>query len=194
MHYYLVRSNFVDFGLASPSRIFYSSLFLVSLLNKEVNMQKIYKVTLTAEERTELTKLVSVGKSNAQKIKRANILLAVNETEHGRVSDAEVAKQFHCHTNTVANIRERFVEDGLEAALERKKRAAPPVQPIFDGRAEAHLIRLACSTPPEGRSSWTMQLLADKCVELAIVEKTGKSTVHKVLKKTTSSLISKNVG
>ena len=155
-------------------------------------MKKIYQVTLTPVERSDLIKLVSNGKCSAAKIKHAHILLAVDESEHGRVSDSEVAKQFHCHANTVANIRERFVEEGLEAALERKKRATPPTAPIFDGRAEAHLIRIACSAPPEGRCRWTLRLLADKCVELNIVEKTGKSTVHEVLKKMNLSLTSKN--
>jgi transposase len=157
-------------------------------------MQKLYKVTLTPEERINLKSLVSTGKSNAAKIKHANILLAVDENEHGRVSDADVAKQFHCHANTVANIRERFVEDGLESALERKKRLTPPCQPIFDGHAEAHLIRIACSTPPEGRCKWTMQLLADKCVELNIVPTTSKETVRTVLKKTNLSLTSRSAG
>jgi len=156
-------------------------------------MQKLYKVTLTPEERNDLKSLVSTGKSSAKKIKHANVLLAVDENEHGRVSDADVAKQFHCHANTVANIRERFVEDGLEAALERKKRLTPPCQPTFDGHAEAHLIRIACSTPPEGRCKWTLQLLADKCVELNIVEHTCPETVRKVLKKTNFSLTAKNV-
>jgi hypothetical protein len=154
----------------------------------------MYKVTLTTEERTELKTLVSTGKASAKKIKHANILLAVDENENGRVSDQTVAKQFHCHANTVANIRERFVEESLEAALESKKRATPPTPPIFDGRAEAQLIALACSTPPEGRCAWTMQLLADKCVELNIVEKTSDETVRKVLKKTNFNRIAKNVG
>jgi transposase len=155
-------------------------------------MQKIYKVTLTAEERVTLTALVSTGKSNAQKIKHANILLAVDENEHGRVSDAEAAKQFHCHANTVANLREQFVEEGLEAALGRKKRTTPPITPIFDGHAEAHLVRIACSTPPEGRCRWTLELLADQCVKLNIVEAVSDTTIHRVLKKTNSSLISRN--
>jgi hypothetical protein len=157
-------------------------------------MKKIYKVTLTAAERAELTKLVSTGKSSAAKIKHANILLAVDENEHGWVSDTLVGKQFQCHANTVANIRERFVEEGFEAALDRKKRVTPPTPFIFDGRSEAHLIRLACSTPPEGRCKWTLQLLADKCVELNIVPHTSHETVRKVLKKTNLSLTSRNVG
>ena len=155
-------------------------------------MEKQYKVTLTPEERSDLIQLVSTGKSSAAKIKHANILLAVDENEHGRVSDGDVAKQFHCHANTVANIRERFVEEGLEAALERKKRLTPPITPIFDGRAEAQLIKIACSTPPEGRCRWTLELLADKCVELNIVPHTSDTTVHRVLKKTKLSLSSKN--
>jgi len=151
-------------------------------------MKKIDTVTLTAEERSGLTKLVSTGKSSAQKIKHANILLAVDETENGWVSDTIVAKQFQCHAKTVANIRERFVEEGLEAALERKKRVTPPTAPIFDGRAEAQLIRIACSAPPEGRCRWTLRLLADKLVELEIVEKTSHETVRDVLKKMNLSL------
>ena len=157
-------------------------------------MGKIYKVTLTNEERSELKEIVSTGKNNAPKIKHANILLAVDESENDHLTDQEVAKRFHCHSNTVANIRERFVEEGFEAALERKKRLTPPTPPIFDGRAEAHLIALTRSTPPEGRATWTMQLLADKCVELNIVEKTSADTVRNVLKKTNLNRISKNVG
>jgi len=155
-------------------------------------MQKLYKVTLTPEERNDLKILVSIGKSSAKKIKHAHILLAVDESKHGRVSDSEVGKQFHCHANTVANIRERFVEDGLDSALELKKRLTPPTPFIFDGHAEAHLIKLACSTPPEGRCRWTLQLLADKCVELNIVEQASKVTIQRVLKKTKLNLISKN--
>ena len=120
-------------------------------------MGKRDKVTLTEEERNQLRELVSTGKSNAQKIKHANILLAVDESENASLTDQEAAKRFHCHINTVASIRERFVEEGFEVALERKKRTSPPHSPIFDGRAEAHFIAIACSTPPEGRNSWTMQ-------------------------------------
>jgi transposase len=182
----------MDFSLAQSCGILYPSLRLLSLINKEVSMKKIYKVTLTPEERFGLTQLVSHGKSNAKKIKHANILLAVDETVNGRVSDQEVAQQFHCHANTVANIRERFVEEGLESALERKKRLTPPTPPLFDGRAEAHLERLACSTPPEGRGKWTLQLLADKCVELSIVPHVSHETIRSVLKKMRLSLTSKN--
>jgi len=157
-------------------------------------MEKIYKVTLTPDERRELIEFVSTGKTSAHKIKHANILLAVDEVANAPLSDQEAAKRFHCHAKTVYNIRERFVTQGLEAALERKKRVTPPTPPIFDGRAEARLIAIACSTPPEGRSRWTMQLLADKCVELNIVEKTSDETVRTVLKKTNLNLTSKSAG
>jgi transposase len=157
-------------------------------------MEKLYTVTLTAEERTTLTPLVSTGKSRAQKINHANILLAVDANAHGSVHDSAVAQQFHCHANTVANLRERFVEDGLASALERKKRVAPPITPIFDGRAEAHLIALSRSPKPEGRKQWTLQLLADRCVALGYVKKTSAETVRRVLKKTRSSLTSRNAG
>ena len=157
-------------------------------------MKRLYKVTLTVEERIQLENIVSIGKNNAQKIKHANVLLAVDETVHPKITDVEVAKRFHCNAKTVYNIRERFVVQGLDAALERKKRETPPTPPIFDGRAEAHLIALACSTPPEGRATWTMQLLADKCIELGVVEKTSDETVRNVLKKTNLNRTSKNVG
>ena len=157
-------------------------------------MRKLYKVTLTLEERQTLIELVSTGKSNAQKIKHANILLAVDESDNATLSDQEVGQRFHCHANTVANIRERFVEEGFECALERKKRETPPKSSIFDGRAEARLIALACSAPPEGRNAWTMRLLSDKCVELSIVEQTSHETVRKVLKKTNLNLTSRSVG
>jgi hypothetical protein len=142
---------------------------------------------LTPDERQELIGVVSTGNSNATKIKHANILLAVDEVKNAPLTDREAAQRFHCHVNTVANIRERFVEEGFDAALERKKRETPPTPMIFDGRAEARLIAIACSTPPDGRSGWTMQLLADKCVALNIVEKTSDETVRNVLKKRTQA-------
>ncbi|GHT23678.1 hypothetical protein FACS189419_07950 [Planctomycetales bacterium] len=158
-------------------------------------MVVLYKVTLTSDERQTLDGIVSKGKHSATKIKHANILLAVDESD-GRVkqSDADIAKQFHCHYNTVTHIKQRFVEQGFEAALEHKQRATPAIEPMFDGRKEAQLIQLACSPPPEGHCAWTLQLLADKCVELNIVEKTSDNTIQRVLKKMNYSLTRKNVG
>ena len=155
-------------------------------------MNKIYKVTLTPDEWRELIAVVSTGKSNAATIKYANILLAVDDVDNAPLSDHKAAKRFHCHAKTVYNIRERFVEHGFEAALERKKRETPPTPPIFDGRVEARLIAIACSTPPEGSNGWTLQLFADKCVELNIVETTSHETVRTVLKKMNFNLTSNN--
>jgi hypothetical protein len=146
-------------------------------------------VTLSSEERAGLLSIINRGKHSAEKVKRANILLAVDESEHPCPSDEVLTKQLYCHNRTLYNVRKRFVEEGFEAALERKKRETPPRQKIFDGRAEAHLIATACSKPPEGRNRWTLQLLADKMVELHIVEDTCLETVRVTLKKTNLSLI-----
>jgi hypothetical protein len=99
-------------------------------------MQKRYKVTLSSDERHELIPLISRVKSNAQKIKHANILLAINEVEHGKISDTDAAKQCHCHPRTIANIRERFVLERFHASLERKKQTTPSHPRTFDGSAE----------------------------------------------------------
>lgn len=154
-------------------------------------MAKRYIVKLTEEERQELQKLVSTGKAAAYKIKHANILLNIDANGPGW-TDSEAAAAFSCHTNTVVSIRKRFVEEGLEAALTRKKRANPSRKPVCDGESEAKIIALRCSQPPEGHSRWTLRLLADKIVELEIVPDISHETVRKVLKKMNSSLIFAN--
>jgi len=95
---------------------------------------------------------------------------------------------FSCNRSTVEGIRKRFVLEGLDSALERKKRAKPPTERILDGAKEARLIALACSEPPEGRSRWTLRLLADELIALEIVESISYRTVQRTLKKTNSSL------
>ena len=142
-----------------------------------------YTVELTSEERAYLEALVSKGKpAPAYKIKHAHLLLNVDVTGPIR-EDREVAELFRCHRNTVANVRQRFVEQGLEAALERKKRALPPVAKLLDGRQEAQLIALSCSSPPEGRARWTLRLLADELVMLEVVDAISHETVRQTLKK-----------
>ena len=155
--------------------------------------EKKYIVTLTEEEQSQLKDLVSKGKGAAYRIKHAHILLNSDENGPHR-RDKEIAQLLSCHFNTVANVRRRFVEQGLEAALERQKRATPPTPPKLDGRGEARLIALACSKPPQGRAKWTMQLLADELVTLGVVESISDETVRKTLKKTNSSLTCANVG
>jgi transposase len=145
-----------------------------------------YVVRLDAAEREALELLVKKGKTQAYRIKHANILLAV-ERDGLDWSDEQAAEAFGCHVNTVSNLRQRFVEEGLEAAVERKKQKSPSRERILDGEKEARLIALACSQPPAGRSKWTLQLLADKLVTLEVVESISDQTVRRTLKKTNSS-------
>lgn len=142
-----------------------------------------YIVTLTSEERKHLTRLVSSGKDKAYRIKHANILLAADETGPNLTSQA-IARAFSCHLNTVSGICQRFVEQGLEAALDRKERQKPPIPRKLDGRGEAQLIALACRQPPAGASHWALRLLADELVELGVVDSISYETVRRTLKKT----------
>lgn len=151
-------------------------------------MNKKYIVGLTQEERAVLTDMVGKGKAAAYKIKHAHILLKADASaDESNWSDERIAEAFSCHVNTVVNVRRRFVEQGFEAALLRKKRECPPREQILDGEGEARLMQIACSQPPEGRAKWTLRLLADKAVELEIVERISPQTVMRTLKKTNSS-------
>jgi len=142
-----------------------------------------YIVTLTPEERKGLLDWVRKGEAPAYKIKHANILLASDENGEN-LPAAEVAKAYHCHRMTVYNVRQRFVEQGLEAAVGRKKRSTPPVAPKLDGRAEARLVALACEETPEGVSRWSLRLLSKKMVDLGVVASLSHETVRRTLKKT----------
>ena len=150
-------------------------------------MNKKYIVRLTAEERKELENLVKKGKTQAYRIKHANILLAV-DADGPNWPGHQVAKAYKCHQNTVVNVRQRFVEQGFQAALERKKQQAPSRKRIIDGESEARLISIACSKPPEGFAKWTMQMLADELVGLKVVDSVSGQTVWRTLKKTNLSL------
>ena len=149
---------------------------------------KKYKVTLTADERRSLKELIAAGKAAAQKLAHARVLLKADAAPGGPAwADDRIADAVEVSTDTVARVRQRFVEDGLDAALDRKKATRPPVPPKFDGRAEARLVALACSSPPDGRKRWTMQLLADRLVELEVVDAVSDETVRRTLQKTGSS-------
>jgi transposase len=149
---------------------------------------KKYKVTLTAEERQQLQGLITTGKAAAKKLTHARILLKADAAEGGPAwDDQRIADATEVSTDTVARVRQRFVEYGLEAALTRKKQDHPSRERKLDGRAEARLIALACSAPPDGRKEWTMKLLADRLVELEVVDTVSDETVRRVLKKTNSS-------
>jgi hypothetical protein len=110
------------------------------------------------------------------------------------MTDGRIAEAFSCHICTVENVRRRFVLKGLEAALVRKKQDRPSRTPKLDGRGEARLIALACSEPPAGRDSWTLEMLADKLVRLKIVNSISGQTVRRVLKKTCCGHTCKSVG
>ena len=149
---------------------------------------KKYLVTLMTDEREQLNALISSGKAAAQKLTHARILLKADQADGGPAwSDEAIADAIEVSTDTVARVRQRFVEQGLEAALIRKKQDKPSRERILDGAAEAKLIAVACSGPPEGRAVWTLTLLADKLVELRVVESVSRETVRRVLKKTPSS-------
>jgi hypothetical protein len=143
-------------------------------------MNKKYVVRLTSEERAALQRLVSVGKAAARKILHARILLQADQGAGGPGwTDEQIASG-----RTIAGVRERLVEQGLEAALNRKKQERPSRLPKLDGKAEARLIALRCGEPPQGRLRWTLQLLADKLVELRVVDSLSYETVRRALKKT----------
>ena len=146
---------------------------------------KRYKVTLAAEERQQLHDLIAAGKAAARKLTHARILLKADAADGGPAwPDGRIADALEVSTATVERVRQRFVEQGLDAALDRKHRERPAREIKLDGRAEAQLIALACSAPPEGRATWTMQLLADKLVELDVVDSISDETVRLALKKT----------
>jgi len=135
-----------------------------------------------------LHELISAGKASAKKLAHARILLKADTAPHGPAwPDARIAEAAEVSVATVERIRQRFVEQGFEAALVRKKQDRPSRERKLDGAAEARLIALACSRPPQGRDHWTMRLLADKLVELEVVEAISDETVRRTLKKTSSS-------
>jgi hypothetical protein len=158
-----------------------------------IDMNKTYIVRLTDDERHALVHLTQSGKAAASKIKHAHILLQV-DANGPNWSDAHVATALHCHANTVRNVRQRFVEQGLTAALVRQKQVKPSRQCLLDGAKEAHLIALRCGPPPQGQARWTLQLLADQLVALNVVETISYETVRQTLKKTSSSHTCTSVG
>ncbi len=160
------------------------SYFEETLFQENPMPAKRYKVTLTVEERTTLLALVSKGKASAKKLTHARILLQVDQSENGPSWDDEHVCTALCVSRpTVERLRKRFVEEGIESALVRKQHSCSRTKKI-DGEEEAHLIALACSTPPSGRIRWTMRLLADKMVELNYLDSISHEAVRKTLKKT----------
>ena len=150
-------------------------------------MPKIHHVRLTPSERAELEAILKRGKTAAHRQRHARILLKADESQKGgALKDREVAESVDVSVPTVERVRRIFVEHGLERALERKDPDRHYHRKL-DAKGEAQLIALACEDPPEGRQRWTLKLLADKLVELEVVESIGVETVRSTLKKTRSS-------
>jgi transposase len=146
-----------------------------------VSRQITYNVRLTVGEKEKLHRYLNKGKISARRLTRVRILLLADE---GRSND-EIKSALNVSKTTISRIRKRYCEGGLEYALSEKPRSGAP--PKIDGRIEAQIIHLACSEPPEGRSKWTLRLLADKLVELDCVDSISHMSVHRTLKKTKSS-------
>jgi hypothetical protein len=152
--------------------------------------RKKYVVELSSDEREHLNAVISKGKSAATTILKARILLKADQGPLGQGwTDDRIVQALDSNPSMVVRARRQLVEEGMAAVLSRKKRATPPIQPIFDGEAQARLIALACSEPPPGHTRWSIRLLADKVVELEIVEKAHFNTVGRALKKTISNRI-----
>lgn len=151
-------------------------------------MVKRYRVTLTDEERERLEGLTRKGKASVRMVRRAQILMLASE---GRI-DEEIAAALHVGVRTVERARRRFVEEGLEASL--RERPRPGARPKLGPKEQAYVVALACTKPPEGRHRWTMQLLADRVVELALVPDISDEAIRRLLKRTGSSPGSRKSG
>lgn len=150
-------------------------------------MPKKYRVKLNKKERSELKSLTGRGTSNIRRYKRARVLLLADERHpEGGKSDKQIASRVEVSTVTVQRLRQQFVQEGLQAALNEKARAGAP--PKLTGQNKAQITALACSEPPEGYARWSLRLLADKLVELELVERISHQTVREVLKKTPLNL------
>ena len=156
---------------------------------------KRYVVRLSADEREQLEALIRKGKSPAQRLLKARILLKADVSGAGEGwSDSRIIKALETSPSMVYRVRKQLVEEAFEAVLSRKQRTTPAIARIFDGEKEAKLIALACSKPPKGRARWTLRLLEKKVVELHIVDRASDSTIGRALKKTFSNPIADSAG
>jgi len=158
-------------------------------------MKPRYRVTLTSEERAELEALTRTAKTNAKRFLYARALLLCDAGPKGSAwTVVDASEAMGVTPRTIEHLKKRFVEEGLDTALERKRPDKPPRAVVFDGTFEARLIGLACSEAPVGRRRWTVRLLAEKAVELSFASKVSHMTVQRVLKKMNLSLISGSTG
>ncbi len=144
---------------------------------------KKYVVRLTDSERTTLQQIVDKLKGHSQKVRRAQVLLK-SDADGPDWTDAKIAEAFGCRTQTVENIRERFVTQGFELTLAGPPRLKPPREKLLDGEQEAKVIAMRLGSPPPGFSNWSLRLLAERVVALEIVESISYETVRRTLKKT----------
>lgn len=151
-------------------------------------MHKQYPVKLTEDERRQLQRLIAAGTESARKLTHARILLKADQSPQGPGwTDAAIAEAVEVSQPTISRVRKQYVEQGLAAALNRRSPTRVYMRRL-DGEQEAKLIALACGAPPRGQARWTLRLLADRLVELAIVEEVvSYQTVRRILKKTHSS-------
>jgi hypothetical protein len=162
--------------------------------NREIAVKK-YVVRLNAQERERLETMVRAGKSSAQMLTRARILLKADASEVGEGwSDSAIAAALDTSVNNVARTRQQLVEEGFEATLKRKYNPNSARPRIFDGETEAKLIALACSPAPQGFARWSLRLLEEKVVELSIVDRASDNTIGRTLKKTFSNRIASSNG
>jgi transposase len=154
----------------------------ILVATKEEAMRKEFIVSLTDEQREIVSQVVKGLKGSPQKVRRAQILFKADV--HGPSwTDSRIAEAFSCSTQTVENVRKRFVETGFEVTLNGKKRETPPYRPRLDGEKEAQVIALRLGAPPKGYSNWTLTLLQERVVALSIVESVSRETLRKTLKK-----------
>jgi hypothetical protein len=146
-------------------------------------VEKKYVVRLTDAEREALWSVVKKLSGSSQKVRRAQVLLKA-DANGPNWTDKKIAEAFSCRTKTVENIRQRLVTRGFDIALNGKKRETPPRSKLFDGEQEAKVIALRLGAPPEGYANWTLRLLAEKVVELELVESVSHETIRQTLKKT----------
>jgi hypothetical protein len=151
-------------------------------------MRKIYRIKLSSEERSELERVIGKRNVAAHKVLKARALLLCDESEDGEaLKDPEIVEKTGIARATLGRLRERCCEVGPMEALERKKRQDIPRERVLDGEGQARLTTLACSEAPDGCKRWTLRLLADKLVELEVVDSISHETVRAELKKTSSS-------
>lgn len=144
---------------------------------------KKYSIILSETERKKLIKVVKNGTSSAKSILHANIILSLDESISKPQTFTQIALAFNTTTTTITTVKKEYCEKGIDDAINRKKRITPPVNPKITGEVEAKIIALSCSAPPAGRSKWFLRLLADKSVELQIIDSISHEAVSRLLKK-----------